>query len=200
MKDKKQIVPQETYKMLDVITEMWPEDEREYLIGLMATRLSDHYGERWKDKEHCLNCGALMRMYTYTINKTAARTLAKLAGVVRDRVAALKPFTEANKLYISGLHDVLTATETDQKTILRYHGLIAKVKEGGKHKDNLWAITRWGWAFLRGEAMSKSVTVWRGIIQERSPEMITIREALATEGTVWDNRHYDFAPHEGELI
>lgn len=199
MKGKKHIMPQQTEKMLDVIASMWVGQE-DYMKHLMATRLSEHYGEAWKDREHCLNCGALMRAYTYTINKTAARTLMKLAAVVRQRMGEGKTFTEANKIYMSGLHDVLTATETDQKTILRYHGLIAKVKVEGVHKNSLWAITTWGWAFLRGEVTSKSVTVWRGIIQERSQEVINIRDALATDGTMWDNRYYGFATHEGGLI
>lgn len=200
MKKKANIVQQDTEKMLDIVVSIYPEGDRAYMKHLMATRLAEHYGERWKDREHCINCGALMRAYTYTINRTAARAMIKLGEAVRERVYEGKPFTEANQLYMSGMHSRLTATETDQKTILRYHGLLAKVKKDGRHKDHLWAITRRGWAFLRGERVQKSVTVWRSEITERSEETTTIIEALQDSGTIEHNRYYDFVPHEGTLV
>lgn len=194
------VVEQETEKMLDVLATMWPGQE-EYMKHVMATKLAEHYGDRWRDKKHCLNCKALMHQYTYTVNKTAARALMKYADAVGEEQSKGKTFTEANKLYLSGMHDRLTATETDQKTILRYHGLIAKVKVEGKHKDSLWAITRRGWAFLRGEPVQSSVTVWRGDIIERGDNvLVTIGEVLAEDASEWDGNHYAFAPHDGALI
>lgn len=199
MKKEDKLQPQEVEKMLDVLSQLWPGQE-EYMRQMMEFKLKEHYGEAWEDKEHCLNCDALMRIYTYKINATACRTLIKLADHVKGEMDKGKSFTEANKIYISGLHGKLTATQTDQKTILRYHGLIAKVKVAGQHKDSLWAITTWGWAFLRGEARSATVSVWRKEIKERSEQLITINDIIGQDGTIPDTRHYDFAPHEGNLI
>lgn len=203
MKRKKKIHEQDTEKMLDIIAAMWPEDDRGILKHQMAEALAQHYAERWRDREHCLNCRASMLEYTYTLNRTAARALIKYAAIVMAQRDRGMTFTEANKIYLQGAATpggTLSSTDNDQKTILRYHGLIAKVKQDGKQKDSLWAITRWGWAFLRGEVTHSRVTVWRGEITERSPDTTTIREALATDAELWNGKYYDFATHEGDLI
>lgn len=200
MAKNKKIMDQQVYgDMIDALLELWPEGDREHTRAVFLNRLAEYYGEAWKDKAHCLNCGALMYQYTYVMNATAARSLRKYADIVIEAMRSGKPFTEANKIYISGATN-LTATETDQKTILRYHGLIAKYKENGTHIDSLWVITTWGWAFLSGKAMPKSVTVWRKRIVERSQELTNMRIALQSYAGDYDPEYYSMAIHDGKVV
>lgn len=185
--------------MIGLIAELWSDPvEQTRMRMLIKGKLEQHFGEAWHDKEHCLNCGSLMRAYSFTLSPAVASTLRKLGDAVRNEMQKGKTFTEANKLYISGM-DELTATECDRKTILKYHGLLAKVKDDGKQKDAEWAITTWGWAFLRGEPVAKSVKVWRGLIQSRSEETVTIGEILKDQSD-WNNEPFNFEIQQGQLI
>ncbi len=144
-----------------------------------------------------------MNQYDFHLDYTDAMTMIKLGRYVRLRIAQGVPFTEANKIHISGMQDELTSTQIDRKTQLRYLGLLAKVKDqDGRHKDSLWAITSWGFAFLRGESVSKTVRVWRKKIIERSEIGTTIAEALASGRSSlaeqsWDTRCFDAISHDG---
>lgn len=201
MAEKKiQYVAQEAHTtMLDALALLYPESERDYMKALFAQRLAEHFGDRWKDKKHCINCGSLMRQYSFTPTKIACRTLRKLGDYVRSQMAEGKSFTEANKIHIPSLK-TLTHNESDACTILRYLGFTAKLKDGDNQISGMWVVTSWGWAFLRGEAMPAEVTIWRKKIVSRSERTITMREALAEEAEGYEELHYTYSQHEGALV
>lgn len=178
-----------------------PAHKMQGLLDHMATRLqvpkenlyylaSEFYGdEAWHDIAKCVNCNAGAAVYDFHIDYTDAMTMIKLGEQVRHRLDTGLSFTEANKIHISGLQGILTSTQIDRKTQLKYLGLIAKYKEDGKQKDSLWVITTWGYAFLRGETVFKTARVYRKEIVERLGA-IDLSEALATKSSLtetgWD--------------
>lgn len=195
-RSKKIYHEQEIPKMLDVLSVMWPGNE-EYMKHLMATRLAEVYGDRWKDHTKCLNCEASMAEYTYKVTKQRLEVLKWIAARVEDGLRKGKAFTDANQVHISGMREI-TGSQIDQKSSMRYLNLIEKVRdEDGTHKDSLWLITRNGWALLRGDPVRHSVRVWRGKIQERSERTIT-RYQLEAEG--WSPEHYSYTHHEGNIL
>lgn len=196
-KKNSQLVAQDTEKMLDVLAAMWPGQE-EYMKTVMATKLSEHYGERWRDKEHCINCGALMRQYTFRHTKLSCSLLRKMANEVEASMAKGKSFSEANIVHIPSTR-TLTSNEADAKTILRYLGLIAKYKKDKSQVKGMWVITSWGWSFLRGEPVLDEVTVWRKVIVERSQSTVTMREVFAGEAGDYEESHYTYSIQSGIL-
>lgn len=137
----KRIVPQDMHHtMLEALASLWPEQEQGYMKHMIATKLAEHFGDRWKDMEHCINCGALMREYTFSPTKLACNALEKLAAEVERSMAMGNRFTLANQVHVPSMRS-MTHNEADAGTILRYLGLIAKHKKDGKHVSGMWSIT-----------------------------------------------------------
>lgn len=126
-------------------------------------------------KEVCANCGESMAAYWYRLNVIGASTMVKLGEAVKRRSETM-PFTEANKLHVVKMNE-LTDAERHQTTILRFLGLLAKVKNAdGKQEIGLWCLTQRGFAFLRGEPVPAKVKAFRNRIEERTGEMTTLDE------------------------
>lgn len=91
--------------------------------------------------EKCPHCGfAPPKTYKYHLDDLNISTLLKLWN-----------YSLKNKTYKINVKDVdLTQGERLRMTQLRFHALIAKVKEDGKQKPNMWLITRRGSQFLKG--------------------------------------------------
>lgn len=130
-----------------------------------------------KDKSACPNCGASMEEYLYHFDTFKVALLLAMAKEVRHRQTKGYAFTEANKVHIPSLTSSHTVKcQTTQASKL---GLVAQVRnESGKRLSGTWLITRRGWEALAGKPVPKSVRVWRGKIEERTDETITMAEAM----------------------
>jgi hypothetical protein len=96
---------------------------------------------------------------------------------------------------MDGTEDELTAAQKMNWTSLRFHGLVAKVKdENGDHKRGYWLLTSRGASFLRGElALPKSVKTLNNRVIGYSDEYTDIRRIRATKDLpyfddIWDIR------------
>lgn len=173
-----------------------------------------------KDRSHCPNCEASMKEYVYTFDAWDALLVNAMAKVIRDKVRKGVPFTEANKVRIPELdapHSVRCRTTKASKL-----GLVAAVTSGKRRVAGTWLITRRGWDALKGERVPMKVRVWRGRIEERFEETITMADALNShleyankriakgKSLKEDHRHtvreynpkewYDFGLHEGKIF
>lgn len=129
-----------------------------------------------KNKKKCVNCGANMAEYEYEFDFHDAILIKRMGDEFRRKLNEGYSFTEANQVHIQGL-DNLSYTAKSRTTKVSKLGLIAKLKKSGKHdRRKGWVITRRGFAALRGESVPRSVTVWRGKIEERDTKKITLNE------------------------
>ena len=63
-----------------------------------------------------------------------------------------------------------------QRTKMRLHGLIARLKGGdGHYVANTWLITKKGGDFLRGEAIQKTIVVFNNQLLGHEGSMVTIQ-------------------------
>lgn len=133
--------------------------------------------------DRCVNCGANMLEQIFTFDCADALLLLEMGRVVHEARRSGKSFTEANKVHVPTLqtsHAIKCRTTQVSKL-----GLIAKYKvrksDGTMvQMPGTWVITSRGWEALSGKPVVRTVTVWRGEIQERSDVVITLREALQT--------------------
>lgn len=134
-------------------------------------------------RDTCPNCDASMQEYIFEFDLMDALLLLAMAREVAHRMEIRTSqgehytFTEANQIKTTQLGTTYAArSRTTQCSKL---GLVAKYRgENGRQVPGTWVITKRGWQALRGEAVPKSVRVWRGQILERTEETITISQAL----------------------
>ena len=144
-------------------------ESEERLFATVSTAWKD-----LKDKKKCPNCGAPVHAQRYSAGPGVALLLLKMAKEVRHRTNKGIPFTEANKVHIDSL-DIATPIKKKQ-SVAKYLNLIQQPPKW--RKSGYWLITNWGWKALRGEPIPKYVTVFRGKVEERSEETITLQEML----------------------
>lgn len=122
----------------------------------------------------CANCSALMWEYTFKLDVLSVILLTAMGEAVRTRLRVERmDFTVANQIHVPSLsvsHAVKCRTTQCAKL-----GLVAKIH--GKASRGVWAITKRGFAALRGEPVPSEVSVFRNEITERYEEMITFAEA-----------------------
>ena len=133
----------------------------------------------FEDRTHCINCGASMAEYIRELDIFAAILLKGMGRIVKQRVEAGMPFTEANKVHIAGEQSIPFGSKL-YANITSKLGLIAKLKEPGKSR---WVITKRGFAALRGEAVPARVVIFRGRILERPEETTTLQEVFTRHTT-----------------
>ena len=131
-------------------------------------------------QEKCFNCGASMEEYTFNFDVLDALMLIAMANVVKKNMRqwANLGFTECNKIHVPSMTKVTYAMKS-RTTQMSKLGLVAKVMMHGSVQDRgRWAITKRGWAALRGELVPKTVVSWHGKIEERPNELTTLQDAL----------------------
>lgn len=73
----------------------------------------------------------------------------------------------------------LTPHEWNNFSRLRFHGLVAKYKEEGKHVAGYWLLTRRGADFLNGEiSIPATVTIFQNKVVYRSERVITVKDVI----------------------
>lgn len=147
----------------------------------------------------CEHCGASMKEYWHPLSSGYVSALIKFANGVREK--------RENKIHL--LQDLwgpnqLSRHEWNNFTHLRFHGMVAKVKEkddGGelRHIAGYWLLTRKGGAFLRGEiSVPKKVKTFRNEVIDHSAELAHIKDFNLRE--VSFPADFDFDIHQGKLV
>lgn len=135
--------------------------------------------EELNHPETCGNCGANMLEYIFEFDCLDALLLLSMGRAVRERLEDGMEFTEANQIRVQHLEGVSYAMKS-RTTQMSKLGLVAKLTgRNGKHVPGTWVITKRGFDALRGRKVPKSVRVWRGKIEERHDETITLSQAFA---------------------
>jgi stress response protein YsnF len=116
---------------------------------------------------HCDKCHRVLNIYRYNANKVMARILRAMASATQDGGRAI----DVDKI---GLRH----SERTQLTKMRFHGLVAKVKENGVQVPRHWVITNKGWKWLKGEPIQQKVLVYNNAVLGHEGEFITIKQAL----------------------
>lgn len=127
-----------------------------------------------KQVEKCPCCGAKLEKYTQKLTPGLVKTLAKVYKYVADG--------HANDFHLykdlKGEYELSTAEQMNW-TKLRFHGLVAKIKNGSERKLGYWCITSRGKDFLLGKIMIPSfVITFRNKIDDRSTELVDISDVM----------------------
>ena len=127
-------------------------------------------------KENCMNCDASMFENIYEPDIFDALLLLQMAKIVRNHMdkkddGTYLTFTQANRVHIDEISDY---TVKSRRTKVSYLNFI--VQQKGTKGSGVWVITTRGWEALRGIPVPKTVVVFRGKIEERGVEKITLSE------------------------
>lgn len=102
-------------------------------------------------KGKCDRCHQTIKIYRYKVNQQIATVLRKMREVVELQGENSVNFDKLNLPY----------RLSSQRTKMRLHGLIAKVKDAtGSQVANTWLITKKGGDFLRGQPIQETVVVY----------------------------------------
>lgn len=125
---------------------------------------------------HCPSCFRDARAYTFTLNANLVKILQKIYGAIvlkGENDIHLDKDTE-------GTDFELKYSQRSNVTILRFHGLVAKVRdENGKQTAGHWLITRRGASFLKGNiSIPVKVRTFDNHVTDHSPEMVSFRDVM----------------------
>lgn len=125
------------------------------------------------DKGKCVNCGANVNQYWYKITPGIVDILIILLNYVHEK--------NRNEFTIKEVRDRLSSIQYTQSTKLRFHALIAKVKdEDGKHTGK-WLITSRAADFLRGDiTIPARVLTYRNKVIDHEDTNVSVREVYGS--------------------
>lgn len=128
---------------------------------------------------NCQHCGASLRKYAHTITPGLVRGLIKFRHAIylknQNRIHLLQDMIGSMKL---------EPHEWNNWTKLRFHALVAKVKEDGVHDTGYWLLTRRGGEFLNGKtAIPKKVWTYRNKVVGHSEETVYIKDVIGEQPT-----------------
>jgi len=124
------------------------------------------------NEEICPHCGQPMREYKVGITKMMISTLVKFRMAILDKgenkAHLLKDF--------EGKDYELTRHEWNNFTRLRFHALVAKVKD----EAGYWLLTKRGADFLNGKIeIPKEVWIRNNRVKDHSEELVNITDIVA---------------------
>lgn len=127
----------------------------------------------------CSHCWRTIAVYRYNANKAMATILKRMADATHERG---KTAIDVDTLG-------LAHSQRTQLTKMRFHGLVAKVKDAdGQQIARHWVVTNKGWDWLKGEPVAKTVVVFDNQLLGHENGTITIIEAL---GQAPNAEHYE---------
>lgn len=149
-----------------------------------------------KEKARCPHCGRRMEGRWEVLSKGLVWTLVKFkqaviyAGKNDIRPDAMIP------LFAGDLETYHKAMANFQK--LRFHALVAKVREGGDPVAGRWLLTRRGSQFLLGNvSIPKRVFVYDNEVKEHDAEEVFVSDVIKTS-PVWDGKfEFEYAAVAG---
>lgn len=124
-----------------------------------------------KNDGHCSSCGQTIKIYRYGISNSMVRVLKAMA---RASDYPGKPI-DADKLE-------LKHSERTQLTKMRFHALVAKVKEDGHQVPRQWVITTKGWQFLGNKPVPAKVLVYENQVLGHDGGETSIRRVSGIAG------------------
>lgn len=128
---------------------------------------------------YCEHCGASLRQRWDRITAGEAEFLIKFRDLIIQK---------GENLVNVPVEMYLSKVEYTDFQKLRFHALIAKHKEDGRHKRGWWVLTRRGNQFVKGEIqIPEKVRVFRNRITGYSENNVDIQTVLKTE-PYWDNQ------------
>ena len=129
------------------------------------------------EKDHCETCGAKLKRYNHPMTPILVHALVKFYAAV----CAKKENSIHLKDDMDGTDQELDRYERSNWTKLRFHGLVAKVKENNHQVRGCWLITHRGADFLKGElSIPKTVYVYRNNVVGRSEDLVSVRDVIAS--------------------
>ena len=140
--------------------------------GQISPEVMDHIEEHG----HCPSCFRDARAYWFTLNANLVKILQNIYGAIvlkGENDIHLDKDTE-------GTQFELKYSQRSNVTILRFHGLVAKVRdENGKHIAGHWLITRRGASFLKGDiSIPQKVRTFDNRVTDHSPEKVSFRDVM----------------------
>ena len=133
-----------------------------------------------KEKQLCPCCGASMEIHRHRLSKGLVTSLVKFRRAVVEN--------NCNEIHVQSKLK-FTNNEYCNFQKLRYHGLIAKVKdkETGERKSGVWLLTRRGNQFCKSEITAPEwIETFRNRIVERSVAKVSISYILKSDTPYWD--------------
>ena len=124
--------------------------------------------------EHCDKCGASMKKFWHCL------TIGMIGALVKARNYVGETDKNEFHLYKDLIGENRLTTEQQMNwTKLRFHALVAKVKEDGLWKKGYWLITKRGGAFLSGNlAIPTRVQTFRNRVVAHSDELTTLSQVF----------------------
>jgi len=160
-----------------------------------------------KEPIMCPHCGKelpanymVMKSYWVPLRPGIIRALIKFRAAVvannRNSIHLLKD--------MSGTRNELTRHEWNNFSRLRFHAMVAKVREEGLHKSGYWLLTKRGASFLKGEiAVPAKVLICRNeVIDHDFNHLVDVRDVMGFRPafeTIDDIEYEIVTPEQAEL-
>lgn len=126
-----------------------------------------------KNDGRCDRCHRIIKIYRYRVNAQLVTILRKMRDVVEQTGNNMVNFNVLDIPYRLGT----------QRTKLRLHGLIAKVKgQDGAPVANTWLLTKKAGDFLRGMPIPEKVVVFDNQVLGHDDKLITIHQVMQESG------------------
>lgn len=127
----------------------------------------------------CTHCHQTIKIYRYGISDSMVRVLVQMAKRTKLQ---LEGGDKAGRSIDVDILD-LRHSERTQITKLRFHGLLAKVKNDDNTQiARRWLITRKGWEFLAGSAVPAKVVVYNNQVLGHDGGTTDIRRITGGNG------------------
>lgn len=128
--------------------------------------------EAEQNNGYCTHCQQTIKIYRYGISTSMVRVLRVMAkGTTTGTTRAID---------VDDLS--LRHSERTQLTKMRFHGLVAKVKEDGHQIPRHWLITHKGWRFLANEPVPAKVVVYNNQVLGHDGGTVTIKRVAGEPG------------------
>ena len=144
------------------------------------------------NEELCEFCGASLKKYWHSITPGLVKVLSKCYAQVCKK--------QQNIFMMKDLD--LGHSEYGNFQKLRFHGLIAKLREDGQIQEREWLITHRGADFLKGLVQIPArVQTFRNRVVSHDEQMVTINDVMRGEVYWEQDFSYDiFEPKQTSLI
>ena len=136
--------------------------------GTVDVEMTDYLRVLSERKGECLICLSTLRTKRYSLSPSSVKLLRTMYEYL---------VFNNNRIDLSKLP--ITYVQRSTVTILRFHGLVTKYKENGKHVPSTWLITRRGAQFMRNEiTIPKFVMVYRNKVVGHDENRVSIIDVL----------------------
>lgn len=150
------------------------------------------------ETHRCDSCNATSNVFPQRLTPGCVQALVKFRRAIqRHRRNSIHLYRDMDDTPFA-----LTTTEKMNWTKLRFHGLVAKVREDGQVRHGYWLLTEHGRRFLDGqESCHQMVKTMNNRVVERG-DLYMMVEDIMSEKPVFDDHgfwHANKAPQEIDL-